>query len=106
MFDADNVLRQARSGSRSRLWMVFVGKRFAPWAWVRGTLQDPDPLLVCTPEGVVEYVNSKHNLSVVDFFAVRDLQLKVSGSSSSDSTLVTITMWIDIHYIDGRKDKW
>jgi hypothetical protein len=106
MFDADNVLRLARSGYRSPLWMVFVGKRFAPLAWVRGTLQDPDPLLVCTPEGVVEYVNSKHNLSVVDFFAVRDMEMKVSGSSSSNSTLVTITMWIDIHSVDGRKARW
>ncbi len=106
MFDAGNVLGQARRGYKSHLWSVFVGKRFAPWAWVRGTLQDPDPLLVLTPEGVVEYSNSKHNLAVVDFFAVRDIALKVSGSSSSDSTLVSITLWIDIHYVDGSKDRW
>lgn len=67
MFDAGNVLDQARRGYQSCLWMVFVGKRFAPWTWVRGTLQDPDPLLVLTPEGAVEYINSKHNLAVVDF---------------------------------------
>jgi hypothetical protein len=106
MFDAGNVLDQARRGYQSRLWMVFVGKRFAPWAWVRGTHQDPDPLLVLTPEGAVEYINSKHNLAVVDFFTVRDIALKVSGSSSRDSMLVSITMWIDIYYVDGSKGKW
>jgi len=30
----------------------------------------------------------------------------VHGSSFSDSTIVTLQVWIDLHYGDGRKTKW
>jgi hypothetical protein len=34
------------------------------------------------------------------------MTLQVRGSSFSDSTIVTLDVWIDLAYRDGRKGKW
>ena len=56
--------------------------------FVRGTSGYPDPLLVITSDGVVEYVHSKKPIAVVDFDSLSRISLQVSGRSFSDSTIV------------------
>jgi hypothetical protein len=44
---------------------------------------------------------------VIDFDELLSIDLRVRGSSFSDSTLVTLQVWLDLHYRDGRKTtKW
>jgi hypothetical protein len=73
---------------------------------LRGTSADPDPLLVITPAGVVEYADSKKPVTVVDFSDLAQITLGVSGRSFSDSTIVHLDVWLDLHGHDGRKSKW
>jgi hypothetical protein len=55
---------------------------------------------------VVEYVDSRKPVAVVDFDHLSRIRLRVSGSSFSDSTLVRLEVWLDLRYRDGRKSKW
>lgn len=74
--------------------------------FLRGTSADPDPLLVITPNGVVEYVDSKKPVAAVDFDSLSGISLRVSGSTFSDSIQVRLDVWLDVRYRDGRKSKW
>ncbi|HEY3648645.1 MAG TPA: hypothetical protein VGL33_11795 [Streptosporangiaceae bacterium] len=74
--------------------------------FLRGTSADPDPLLVITPDGVVEYVDSKKPVAVIDFDGLSGISLRVSGSTFSDSIQVRLDVWLDVRYRDGRKSKW
>ena len=74
--------------------------------FLRGTSGDPDPLLVVTPDGAVEYIDSKKPIVVVDFASLSRIRLRVSGSTFSDSIQVRLDVWLDLHYRDGRKSKW
>ncbi len=74
--------------------------------FLRGTSADPDPLLVITPDGVVEYIDSKKPGAVVDFDDLSGIMLRVSGSTFSDSRQVRLDVWLDLQYRDGRKSKW
>ena len=67
---------------------------------------DPDPLLVITPDGAIEYANERKPLTVVNFHDLAGITLQARGSSFSDSTIVTLDVWIDLHYRDSRKTKW
>jgi hypothetical protein len=72
----------------------------------RGSSHDPDPLLVITPDGAIDYANERQPLTVVNFYDLAGIALRVRGSSFSDSTIVTLDVWIDLQYRDGRKTKW
>lgn len=74
--------------------------------FLRGTSDDPDPLLVMTPRGVVEYVHSKKDITVVDFDSLSRISLRVTGSTFSDSIHVRLDVWLDLHYRNGKKSKW
>jgi hypothetical protein len=74
--------------------------------FLRGTSADPDPLLVITPDGMVEYIDSKKPTAVVDFGNLSRIRLRVSGSTFSDSIQVRLDVWLDLQYRDGRKSKW
>ena len=74
--------------------------------FLRGTSADPDPLLVITPDGVVEYIDSKKPGAVVDFGNLSSVRLRVTGSTFSDSIQVRLDVWLDVRYRDGRKAKW
>jgi hypothetical protein len=64
---------------------------------LRRTSDDPDPLLVITPESVVEFVDNRNpGLFLVDFDQVSDITLRVWGSSFSDSTIVNLDVWLDL----------
>ncbi len=54
----------------------------------------------------MEYVHSKKPIAVVDFNSVSQISLRVSGSTFSDSMIVHLDVWLDVHYRDGRKSKW
>jgi len=71
-----------------------------------GSSHDPDPLLVITPDGAIEYASERQPLTVVNFYDLAEIALRVRGSSFSDSTIVTLDVWIDLHGRDGRKTKW
>lgn len=72
-----------------------------------GRSDDPDPLLVITPEGAAEFVDSRSAVVVVDFDDVAAADLRIRGHSFSDSMIVNLDVWIDLNYRDGRKTaKW
>ena len=106
MLDPQAILVQASQGRAQATWQVFTKERGRVRGFLRGTSADPDPLLVITPGGVVEYVDSRKGVAVVDFDHLSSIRLRVSGSSFSDSTMVTLDVWLDVHYRDGRKSKW
>jgi hypothetical protein len=106
MRDPQAILFQASQGAAPSGWVVFTKKRGRLGGFLRGTSDDPDPLLVITPEGVVEFVDNRKGLSLVDFDQLSDITLRVQGSSFSDSTIVNLDVWLDLLFRDGRKQKW
>ncbi len=85
---------------------VFTKRRGRVGGFLRGTSEDPDPLLVVTPEGIVEYVDHRKGLHVVDFDQLSEITLRVHGHSFSDSRIVTLSVWLDLRFRDGRQHKW
>lgn len=106
MLDPHAVLSRARDGSAPATWRVFTKKQGRVRGFLRGTSADPDPLLVITPAGVAEYADSKKPVTAVNFGNLARITLRVSGSSFSDSTIVHLEVWLDLHDHDGRKSKW
>jgi hypothetical protein len=106
MIDPRTVLGQARQGPEPLNWRIFTKKRGKLSGFLRGSSHDPDPLLVITPDGAVEYANERKPLTVVNFYDLARITLQVDGSRFSDSTIVTLHAWIDLHWRDGRKTKW
>ena len=106
MTDPLMILRQAREGNVPVDWRVFTKKRGKISGFLRGTADDPDPLLVITPDGAIEYADERKPLMIVNFCDLADMTLRVVGSSFSDSSTVSLAVWVDLNYRDGRKDKW
>lgn len=106
MTDPRTILEQARHGPVPVNWRVFTKKRGKLSGFFRGTSHDPDPLLVITPDGVIEYANERKPVTVVNFYDLGGITLQVDGHSFSDSSIVTLTVWVDLHYRDGRKTRW
>jgi hypothetical protein len=106
MLDPHAVLGRARQEGTTATWRVFTKERGRVRGFLRGTSADPDPLLVITPAGVVEYVDSKKPVAIVDFDNLSKITLRVSGTSFSDSTIVHVDVWLDLHFHDGTKAKW
>ena len=69
-------------------------------------MNDPDLLIVFTPEGVLEYVNEKKPLAVIIFDDVSEIRLQVHASTMSDSMNVTLDVWLDLYHLSGKKVKW
>jgi hypothetical protein len=99
-------LFQASQGGVQPGWAVFSKRRGRVGGFLRGTSGDPDPLLVITPEGVVEFVDNQKGILVVDFDQLSEVALRVRGSSFSDSMIVNLEVWLDLRFRDGRKQKW
>ena len=103
MTDPRTILGQARQGPVPTNWRVFTKKRGKLSGFLGGSSHDPDPLLVITSDGAIEYTNERKPLTVVIFDDLAGITLQVHGSSFSDSTIVTLQVWIDLHYGDGGK---
>jgi hypothetical protein len=106
MLDPRAILFQASQGAAPSGWAVFTKSRGRLTGFLRGTSDDPNPILVITPEGVVEFVDHRKGPFVVDFDQVSEITLQVRGSSFSDSTIVHLDVWLDLAFRDGRKQKW
>jgi hypothetical protein len=106
MRDPQGIFSQVRQGSVPSTWRIFSKKRGMVGGFFSGTLNDPDPLLVFTPEGVMEYVNEKKPLAVIIFDDVSEIRLQVHASTMSDSMQVWLDVWLDLHYLNGQKVKW
>ena len=106
MTDPRTILGQARQGPVPVRWRVFTKKRGKLSGFLRGSSQDPDPLLVIAPDGAIEYANERTPLTVLNFHDLAGITLQVRGRSFSDSTIVTLDVWVDLQYRDGRKTKW
>jgi len=107
MTDPRSVLEQARRGPVPADWRVFTKKRGRLSGLLRGTSHDPDPLLVITPVGAIEYENERKPLTIINFHELAGISLRVHGHSFDDSSIVTISVWVDLTYFDGRKKaKW
>jgi hypothetical protein len=106
MRDPREILSQAGSGAAPPEWAVFTKQRGRVRGFFAGTSDDPDPILVVTPEGVAEYVDSRKPIDVVDFAELATVDLRVRGHSSSSSSIVTLQVWLDLGFLDGRRTKW
>ncbi|MEV3966776.1 hypothetical protein AB0K68_01275 [Streptomyces sp. NPDC050698] len=106
MTDPREILAQARRGPVPASWRVFTKKRGKISGFLRGTSEDPDPLLVITPDGVIEYKDERKPPTVVDFHSLAGVTLKASADTSSSSSFATLTVWLDLVHLDGTKAKW
>lgn len=68
--------------------------------------RDPDPLLVVTPEGFVEYFLNRHRLDAVSFTELENIRLLVNADVSRDRSLKHVRLRLELHYHDGRKERW
>jgi hypothetical protein len=62
-------------------------KRGKESGFLRGTSDDPDPLLVITPDRVIEYKDERKPLTIVNFHDLNGMTLKATASTSSGSSL-------------------
>ena len=106
MRDPQVILSQVRQGSVPSTWRIFTKKRGTVGGFFSGTLKDPDPLLVFTLEGVLEYVNEKKPLAVINFDDLSEIRLQAHASTMSDSMNVWLDVWLDLYYLGGKKVKW
>jgi hypothetical protein len=106
MIDPYAILAHVRQGSVPPSWRIFSKKRGAVSGFFSGTLNDPDPLVVFTPEGVVEYVSKTKPLAVVIFDNISDIRLQAQASTMSDSMNAWLDVWLDVYYLRGKKVKW
>ncbi len=102
MTDPRTILWQARRGPVPADWRVFTRRRGKLSGFFRGTSDDPDPLLVITPDGAVEYVSERKPLTVVAFQDLAGMRIRVASSNSS----AAVSTWVDLRYLDGSKAKW
>jgi hypothetical protein len=106
MTNPRTVLTQASQGPVPENWRVFTKKRGKLSGFLRGTSDDPDPLLVITPDEVIEYKDERKPLTIVNFCDLAGITLKATASTSSGSMLADLDVWVDLNYRDGRKEKW
>lgn len=106
MLDPRAILSQASQGAAPPSWAVFTKRRGRVAGFLSGASNDPDPLLVITPEGVAEFVNNRTGTHILDFDQLAEVSLRVSGRSFSDSMIVNLDVWLDLRFRDGRTDKW
>jgi hypothetical protein len=104
--DPQQIIDQARAGAAEPGWRVFGKKRNAVGAFFRGTSGDPDPILVITPESAVEYVSRKHPVHAVFFAQVAQARLRAKATTTSDSMIAHLHLWIDLTMSDGSTVKW
>ncbi|MCL7424791.1 hypothetical protein [Streptomyces sp. YS415] len=102
MTDPRTLLWQARRGPVPADWRVFTKRRGKVSGFFGGTSDDPDPLLVITPDGSVEYISERKPLAIVVFQDLVGMKLRVAGSSNS----AAVSTWVDLRYLDGSKSKW
>ncbi|MFD9123462.1 hypothetical protein [Kitasatospora sp. NPDC059571] len=106
MTDPQSILEQARRGAAPPNWRLYTKKRGKLSGLLHGSSHDPDPLLVITPDGTVEYRDDRTPPGVVRFDDLVGVELQVRGQSFSDSSTVNISVWLDLHGRDGGKAKW
>lgn len=106
MDDPQQILSRARRGPVPSAWTVFTGKRGAVRGFFTRTSGDPDPLVVVTPDGVVEYRSERKPVGVVVFDHLAGIALRARASTMSDSMHATLSVWLDLRYRDGRTVKW
>jgi len=106
MGDPRAILSQARQGAAPAGWAVYTKKRGRVRGFLKGTSDDPDPLLVITLEGVVEFIDNRKGVDIVDFDQLSEIALHVHGRSFSDSMIVNLDVWLDVLFRDGQKRKW
>ncbi|MFC8141578.1 hypothetical protein ACFUKV_07410 [Streptomyces paradoxus] len=106
MTDPRTILTQARQGPVPANWRVFTKKRGKVSGFLRGTSEDPNPLLVITPDGAIEYKDERKPLTIVNFYDLAGITLKAAASTSSSSSFASLSVWLDLNYSDGTKAKW
>ncbi|MGW4758976.1 hypothetical protein [Streptomyces chartreusis] len=111
MTNPRDVLMQASQGPVPENWRVFTKKRGKLSGILRGTSDDPDPLLVITPDEVIEYKDKRKPLTIVKFHDLAGITLKATARTPSGSTVTAnmparLDVWVDLAYRDGRKEKW
>ncbi|MEU3515443.1 hypothetical protein ABZ770_09215 [Streptomyces sp. NPDC006654] len=106
MNNPSTVLMRARQDPVPEDWRVFTKKRGKLSGFLGGTSDDPDPLLVMTPDEVIEYKNDRKPLKIVNFYDLAAVKLNARADTSSGSMLADLHVWVDLEYLDGRKEQW
>jgi hypothetical protein len=115
--DLQAALARAREGSVPASWKVFTKRRGAVVGFVTRTASDPVPMLVLTPEGVIEYLSERVPPRQLPFDELAEISLQVRGRASGAASLsarpveralapVRADVWIDLHFRDGEKSRW
>ncbi|MEU2060818.1 hypothetical protein [Streptomyces sp. NPDC013455] len=106
MTDPRAIVRQAREGPVPANWRVFTKRRGKVSGFLHRTSHDPDPLLVITPDAVIEYVDEHKPVTVVEFGELSEIDLRMTGQSFSDSSRVSLSVWLDLRFRDGGSRGW
>ncbi len=106
MTDPGTIVWQARQGPVPAEWRVFTKRRGKLSGFFHGTSHDPDPLLVVTRDGLIEYEDEESPLTIVNFHELAGMELKVTGQTTSSSSSVSVFVWVELEYHDGEKGKW
>lgn len=105
MLDSQAVLGQARQRPAPATWRVFTKARGRVRGFLSGTSGDPDPLLVITSDGVVEYISNKKPVAVIDFDQLLAIRLQVSAYAGNGG-LILLAVWLDLQCRDGTESSW
>jgi len=68
--------------------------------------RDPDPLLVVTPEGFVEYYLLRHPLNAISFAELKTIMVQVRANIRRNMSITRLRVWLELHHPDGRVERW
>ncbi|MFF9819549.1 hypothetical protein [Streptomyces sp. NPDC014006] len=93
MTNPRTVLMQARQGPVPENWRVFTKKRRKVSGFLSGTSDDPDPLLVITPDEVIEYKNERKPLTIVNFCDLAAIKLNATAIAGWSACRRVVGAW-------------
>lgn len=68
--------------------------------------RDPDPLLVVTPDGFVEYYLLRHPLNAIHFAELKTIMVQVRANIRRNMSITRLRVWLELHHPDGRVERW
>ncbi len=96
-FLANNLVRVALVAS------VVIAIVFGVLTAARAAIRARHTLLVVMPEGVVQRIGiSKESIKALSYGDIASMKMKTHTASNS----TRVTIYIEVHYSDGRTEKW
>lgn len=72
----------------------------------RREAKDPQPLLVVTPEGFVEYFLARHPIKAVSFAELETIIVDLDARIRPNLTLKKLRLRLELHYPGGKVERW